>query len=82
MPSLNKLGIKFEDTVQGQTEINISDYTPIVSGDWLRYEIPLSDFSAPDHTDIQYLGLWSPQDSSNTLLTGLLYFDDIYLINR
>jgi hypothetical protein len=79
---LSKLGIKFEDTVQGQTELNISDYSAVIDGDWMRYEIPLSDFSAPDLTDVKYLGLWNPQDSSNTLLTGFLYFDDIYLINR
>lgn len=82
MPTLDKLGIKFEDTLTGQTEINITYYTPIVTGDWMRYEIPLSDFSVPDHTDIKYLGLWNPQDSGNNLLTGFLYFDDIYLINR
>ena len=79
MPTLDKLGIKFEDTSTGQTEINITYYTPIVTGDWMRYEIPLSDFSTPDLTDIKYLGLWNPQDSSNNLLTGMLYFDDIYL---
>ena len=82
IPTLDKLVIKFEDTAAGQTEINITNYTPIVTGDWMRYEIPLSDFSVPDHTDIRYLGLFTPQDSSNNLLFGMLYFDDIYLINR
>jgi beta-glucanase (GH16 family) len=82
MPTLNKLGIKFEDNLVQQTEVNITYYTPIVTGDWMRYEIPLSDFDSPDHSDIKYLGLWNPQDSGNTLLTGFLYFDDIYLINR
>jgi len=79
MPSLARLGIKFEDNSGGATEVNLASYTPGVSGDWLRYEIPMSRFPAVNFSQVKYLGLWNPQNSSNVYLTGMLYFDNIYL---
>ncbi len=79
MPDVNSLGVKFEDTNGGQTEVNISSYTPEVSGDWLKYEIPLSVFSAVNFNNTKYLGLWNPSDGVATMLFGYLYFDNIYL---
>ncbi|MBN1327656.1 MAG: hypothetical protein JW996_06875, partial [Candidatus Cloacimonetes bacterium] len=79
MPTITYLGVKFEDNSGGNTEVNISSYTPVISGSWAKYEIPLTDFSSVDFTDLKYLGLWNPQDGSNNLIFGTLYFDDIYL---
>jgi len=79
MPDLEYFGIKFEDNTGGNTEINISSLTPEVTGNWAKYEIPVSQFSAVNLADIKYLGLWNPNDSGNTYLFGTIYFDDIYL---
>ena len=79
MPSVNSLGVKFEDTNGGQTEVNISSYTPQISGDWLMYEIPLSEFSSVNFNNTKYLGLWNPTDGTATMIFGYLYFDNIYL---
>jgi beta-glucanase (GH16 family) len=79
MPTLSKLGIKLEDNSGGNTEVNISAYTPQISGAWEQYSIPLSDFPNVNLADLKYLGLWNPNDSSNNFLLGNLYFDDIYL---
>jgi hypothetical protein len=79
MPTLSKLGIKLEDNSGGNTEVNISAYTPQISGAWEQYNIPLSDFPNVNLADLKYLGLWNPNDSSNNFLLGNLYFDDIYL---
>ncbi|HNT52476.1 MAG TPA: glycoside hydrolase family 16 protein, partial [Candidatus Syntrophosphaera sp.] len=80
MPDLTHLGIKFEDNSQGATEVDLAAYTPMVSGNWLRYEIPLSHFPAVNLTQVKFLGLWSPRNSANALIFGSLYFDDIHLI--
>lgn len=80
MPDLTHLGIKFEDNSQGATEVDLAAYTPMVSGNWLRYEIPLSHFPAVNFTQVKFLGLWSPRNSANALIFGSLYFDDIHLI--
>jgi beta-glucanase (GH16 family) len=79
MPTLEHLGIKLEDNSGGDPELDIADYTPTIDGDWAKYEIPLTDFSGLDLTNIKYLGIWNPQDSSNSLLFGKLYLDDIHL---
>jgi len=81
MPTLTQLGIKFEDNSGGNTEVNLSAYTPTVIGNWLRYEIPLSQFPAVNFSQVKFLGLWNPRNSSGNLLFGNLYFDDIYLTN-
>lgn len=79
MPIMQKLGVKFEDNLGGETEVNIADYTPEYSGQWAKYEIPLSDFNAVDLSQIKYLLFVNPSDSSGNYLFGNLYFDDIYL---
>ena len=81
MPTLTQLGVKFEDNAGGNTEVNISSYTPETTGNWSKYEIPLSDFPDVNLSDLKYFGLWNPYDSSNNLLFGNLYFDNIYLKN-
>lgn len=81
MPTLAKLGLKFEDSTGGNTEVNISAYTPVMSGDWARYEIPLSHFPAVNFAQLKYLGLWNPFTSGNAYIAGNLYFDDIHLKN-
>lgn len=79
MPTLTQLGIKFEDNSGGNTEVNLSAYTPTLVGSWLRYEIPLSHFPAVNFGQVKFLGLWNPRNASGTMLFGNLYFDDIYL---
>jgi beta-glucanase (GH16 family) len=81
MPSMARLGLKFEDNAGGQTELNIASYTPTINGDWARYEIPLSHYSGVNLTQVKYLGLWNPFTAGNAYLTGNLYFDDIHLRN-
>ena len=51
MPTLNFLGVKLEDNAGGNTEVNISSYTPETFGNWSTYTIPLSVFTAVDLTD-------------------------------
>ncbi len=81
MPSLAHFGIKFEDGAGGQTQLDIASYTPVMNGNWARYEIPLSHFTGVNFSNLKFLGLWNPTTASNTYLTGYLYFDDIYLSN-
>jgi beta-glucanase (GH16 family) len=81
MPSMAKFGIKLEDNSGGNTEVNISSYTPVVNGNWLHYEIPLSHFPAVNLAQLKYIGLWNPLSSSNVFQFGTLYFDDIHLKN-
>ena len=81
MPTLARLGLKFEDSAGGQTEVNIASYTPTISGDWARYEIPISHFAAVNFSSLKYLGLWNPNTSGNVYIAGILYFDDIHLRN-
>jgi len=80
MPALARFGIKFEDNSGGETEVNLASYTPVMNGNWARYEIPMSHFPAVNLAQVKFLGLWNPQNSSNAYLTGMLYFDNIYLI--
>ncbi|MCP4710373.1 MAG: glycoside hydrolase family 16 protein [Planctomycetes bacterium] len=79
--SFSNLNIEIEDSQGGKTSVRLDsdNYTPTISGDWARYEIPLSDFTAVDLTDIIHLGFWNPVDDSNTMVFGTLYFDDIFL---
>jgi len=79
MPTLAHLGIKLEDNTTGNTEVDLFTYTPVVSGNWAAYEIPLSDFPGANLADLKYLGIWNPQDDGNVLLFDTIYFDDIYL---
>ena len=79
---MTQMGIKFEDNSGGNTEVNITSYTPVITANWAKYEIPMAHFGGVNLTDVKYLGLWNPSDSGSNLLFGTLYFDDIYLINR
>ncbi|MGC9362421.1 MAG: family 16 glycosylhydrolase, partial [Candidatus Syntrophosphaera sp.] len=75
MPDLAHFGIKFEDNTGGNTEVDLASYTPVISGNWSRYEIPMSDFPAVNLTAIKYLGFWNPFTSNNAYIVGNLYFD-------
>ncbi|MBS3767882.1 MAG: glycoside hydrolase family 16 protein [Candidatus Cloacimonetes bacterium] len=79
MPTMKKLGVKFEDNQGGNTELNIADYTPEYIGQWAKYKIPLADFTSVDFTQLKYFLLVNPSNNSNNFLFGNLYFDDIYL---
>jgi beta-glucanase (GH16 family) len=79
MQSLAHYEIKFEDNSGGQTPVDLFSYTPVVTGDWHKFEIPLSHFAAVNMSQVKYLGLWNPKNSTNALLVGTLYLDDIYL---
>lgn len=81
MPTLTHFGIKFEDTTGGNVQIDLASYTPVITGNWSRYEIPMSVFSSVNLSTVRYLGLWNPTNSSNAYITGTLYFDDIHLKN-
>ncbi len=80
MPTLAHFGIKFEDSTGGNTEVDLAAYTPVISGNWSRYEIPMSDFPAVNLTAVKYLGFWNPFTSNNDYIVGNLYFDDIHLL--
>ncbi len=80
MPNLAHFGIKWEDNSGGNTQVDISSYTPTISGNWARYEIPLSQFPAVNFSQVKFLGLWNPTTSANVYIVGNLYFDDIHLI--
>ena len=63
----------------------LSDYLPIMQnqgpgGNWDVYEIPISDFTGLDKSNLTYLGFWDAQDSGGALTFGKLYFDDIHFI--
>ncbi|MDA3884620.1 MAG: family 16 glycosylhydrolase [Candidatus Delongbacteria bacterium] len=79
MTDLAHLWLKFEDNAGSQVELDLYSYTPIITGDWSKYEIPLSDFSAVDLSAIKYLLFVNPFNSGNNLIYGSLYFDDIYI---
>lgn len=81
MPTLAHLGIKWEDGAGGNTQVDLASYTPVISGNWARYEIPLSHFPAVNLASVKYLGIWNPSTSGNAYITGSLYFDDIHLKN-
>ncbi len=80
MPDLAHFGIKWEDNSGGNTQVELFSYTPVVSGNWLRFEIPFSHFTAVNFSQVKYLGLWNPTTSTNALIFGNLYFDDIHLM--
>ncbi|MCF7919404.1 MAG: glycoside hydrolase family 16 protein [Candidatus Cloacimonetes bacterium] len=79
MSEFDSMKIKLEHTQANSFEIETGDYTPIVNGNWARYEIPLSDFTGVDLSEVHFLVLSNPQNDTGTVLFGKLYFDDIYL---
>lgn len=79
MAGFAELEIKPEDGDAGaETVVLLSDYTPTISGNWAVYEIPLSDFTQFDPTDMTLLGFWNPRNSGGQLTFGTLFFDDIH----
>lgn len=73
-----KLNIELENPGQQKFVANLDNYTPVVSGNWATYEIPLADFFGADLTNIVHLGFWTPRTSGWALTFGTLYFDDIH----
>jgi beta-glucanase (GH16 family) len=64
----------------GKAAIQLSDYMPSVIGNWMVYDIPLSDFPGVDLDDITQLGFWNPVDAGDSLLAGTLYLDDVFFM--
>ncbi|MDZ4181723.1 MAG: family 16 glycosylhydrolase [Candidatus Cloacimonadaceae bacterium] len=81
MPNMAHFGIKFEDNTGGNLQVDLASYTPVLSGPWAKYEIPMSHFAGVNLSAVKYLGLWNPTNSGNAYLVGTLYFDDIHLKN-
>jgi len=81
MTGFADIEVKVEDTRGGTfaKSVRLAAYTPLVSGNWSTYTIPLKDLAGIDFTDAFYLGFYGPVDSTVTLLGGKLYFDDIHL---
>ena len=89
--SLLDLEVKMEDTSAGAASIFLSNYLDqVISGDWIVYEIPLSDFAGTlDKAIVKSLGFYNasstvsaPPTGTTTLLDGPLYFDDIHFIKQ
>ena len=78
MSNMTNMNIELENPGQVKFIVQLANYTPTMSGNWAAYEIPLSDFAGLDLSNLRYLGLWTPRNSSNQLTFGTLYFDDIH----
>jgi beta-glucanase (GH16 family) len=85
-PGFEDIGIEFQDSrydpgnaiFVGSVQLRTSAYTPVTTtGNWNTYEIPLSDFAGVNLNDITAIGFFNPFDSSDTLIAGTLYIDDI-----
>ncbi|MDX8381200.1 MAG: hypothetical protein R8M14_03730, partial [Ghiorsea sp.] len=81
MTGFADMEVKVEDTRGGTfaKSVQLAAYTPVMSGNWSTYTIPLSDLAGIDFTDAFYLGFYGPVNAGATLLGGSLYFDDIHL---
>ncbi len=65
---------------QNGNNVFLSSYTPVAtSGNWVSYQVPLSDFPGSMLDAAGNLGFWNPRDGSDALVYGVLYLDDIYL---
>ena len=60
------------------TNVLLSAYTPVMSGNWATYAIPLADFPATTFDTAANLGFWNPKDSMDALAFGTVYIDDVY----
>lgn len=78
MTNMDTMTVELENPGQLKYAIQIADYTPTVSNGWATYEVPLSDFTGADLTNILYLGYWNPRASNGQLSFGTMYFDDIH----
>jgi len=59
----------------------LSAYTPTVSANWEVYEIPLSDFTGLNKSNLTLMGFWNASSvagAESPLVFGPLYFDDIH----
>ena len=81
MAGFNDIEVKVEDTRGGAfaQSVRLAAYTPVVSGNWSTYTIPLKDLAGFDVSDAFYLGFYGPVNAGATVLAGTLYFDDIHL---
>ncbi len=78
MSSMTNMNIELENPGQQKFTVQLTNYTPTLSGNWATYEIPLTDFAGADLTNLVYLGLWQPRTAGGSLTFGTLYFDDIH----
>jgi hypothetical protein len=80
MPGFADLVVQLEDG-NVTSKVFLSSYTPTLSANWAVYEIPLSDFTGLDLTNLTYLGFWNASSvagAESPLVFGPLYFDDIH----
>jgi len=89
MTGFQDMQVKLEDAAANGDVVYLSSYTPVVSGNWSAYTIPLSDFPAGiSRTTLKFLGFWNPSNAGTgvggvpstaaQLSTGTLYMDDVY----
>jgi len=78
MPQFSNMSIELENPGQQKFAVQLNNYTPTVSNNWATYEIPLSDFSGADLSNILYLDFWTPRNTEGTRIFGTLYFDNIH----
>ena len=81
-PDFYDIGIELSDSQGFVYFVLLSDYTPTVSDNWQTYEIPLSDFTLINLDDVMSFGFWNPSDVDYNLTSGVLYVDDIRLIEE
>ena len=74
------LTVQLEPPVGGTPGGNVAlaAYTPVASGNWNTYEIPLADFTAVNPAVVNRLGFFNARDGADVLLAGTLYLDDIH----
>lgn len=84
---LMDLDIRMQDAASNVATVFLSDYMPTTSAvaDWDIYEIPLSNFTGIDLSDIRSLGFYNasstvaaPSAGSVTYFATTLYIDDLH----
>lgn len=78
MPQFSNMSIELENPGQQKFAVQLNNYTPTISNNWATYDIPLSDFSGADFSNILYLDFWTPRNNDGSRIFGTLYFDNIH----
>ena len=76
-PTVTSLVFKLEDGTNNFS-VNISDYTPVIDGDWYTYTIPLADFVGVNFQTFKVIGFWHPKDGEGNYLACVIIFDNLY----
>ena len=72
------MNIELENPVQQKLVTQLVNYTPTLNNNWATDEIPLSDFTGADLSNILYLGFWTLRTTGGQLSFGTLYLDVIH----